>query len=326
MRVIYWPRESVTVEGGAVATLGVFDGVHKGHVTVINRVVRAAARMGCSSAAVTFDRHPASVLSGAECPSITSLEHRLRLLESHGLEVCVLVEFSAEVARMCASTFVRRVLCDVLRVRLLVVGFNCRFGRGRKGDPDLCERMGRALGFGVSVVPPVKVAGAEVSSTAIRQAITTGDLRLAQALLGRPLSLYGTVVRGEGRGRDLGFPTANLELHKEVVPPDGVYACWVRTDARVLPAVASVGRRSTFGVDTGGPAVVEVHVPGLGEDLYGQHLEVQFVELLRPQRRFPTARDLAGQIERDVRQAQEVLSRRQVDSQPAPGAPPSGRE
>ncbi|MHC4789063.1 MAG: riboflavin biosynthesis protein RibF, partial [Planctomycetota bacterium] len=277
MRLVRWPGEGAARSGPSVTTLGVFDGVHRGHAEVIRQVVEAAAQRGCAGCIVTFDRHPAAVLRGEPQPAITSLDHRIRLFAGFGTDVCVVVRFGPEVARMGAEDFLQAVVCDLLSTDLLVLGSDCRFGRHREGDVSLCRRVGPRLGFEVRVVPPVAVDGERVSSTAIRQAILRGDLERAGRLLGRPFSLYGTVVRSEGRGRQLGYPTANLDLHNETVPPDGVYACWALADEERMPAVVSVGRRATFHREPGAPRVVEVHVIGGSADLYGRDIEVQFV-------------------------------------------------
>ncbi len=310
MRLVRWPGEQPPPGGRSVVTLGVFDGVHLGHAEVIRQVVAAARERACRAAVVTFDRHPATVLAGAgpaELPAITSLEHRIRLFEGLGLDVCIVVRFTRDVARIEAEEFARLVLHELLSAELVILGYDCRFGRDGKGDVDLCRRLGSQLGFEVRVVPAVKLDGAPVSSTAIRSAIRNGDLQAAARLLGRPFSLYGTVVSGDGRGRALGYPTANLDLHNEAVPPDGVYAARASTDGEQIPAVVSIGTRSTFHHEPGSVRTVEVHLIGRREDLYGKDLEVQFVRLLRGQQVFAGAEDLKAQIERDVEAALKLL-------------------
>jgi len=307
MRVLRWPAPGATPLKRSVATLGVFDGVHRGHAEVIRRVLAAADERACPSAVVTFDRHPASALSGELQPAITSLEHRLRLLEALGLEVCVVVQFSRDVAAMDAEDFARLVFRDLLGAQLVVLGFDSRFGRGGRGRLELLRQLSPELGFDVEVVHAVEVDGEVVSSTAIRRAILDGRFDDAEGLLGRPVSLYGTVVPGDGIGDEIGCPTANLELHNETIPPDGVYATWAFTDHDPLPSVTSVGRRGTFHPEADAPRTVEVHLIGRDEELRGRDIEVRFVALLRPQRTFKGAKELAQQIERDIRDALEVL-------------------
>ncbi|MFW6118767.1 MAG: bifunctional riboflavin kinase/FAD synthetase [Planctomycetota bacterium] len=307
MRVIRWPPEKPELHECSVATLGVFDGVHRGHAAVIGRAVEAADERGCAAAIVTFDRHPGSVVTGRPEPAITSLDHRLRLFEAHGADVCLVIRFTEDVAAMPAERFVRDILWGRLNAELLVLGFDCRFGAGREGDLELCRRLGEQLGFDVEEVPPVVIEGTPVSSTAIRKAIQRGDLEHASRLLGRPFSLYGTVVPGDGRGAKLGYPSANLDLHNETVPPTGVYATWAYTDGQPLPSVTSVGRRPTFHAERDAEVVVETHILDFGERLYGQDLEVQFVKRLREQRTYDDVRALKRQMEKDVRRAKQVL-------------------
>lgn len=314
MRVLRWPSPNTTPLERSVATLGVFDGVHRGHAEVIRRVLAAAERRACPSAIVTFDRHPASVLSAEPQPAITSLEHRLRLLEAFGLGVCVVVEFSEDVSATGAEDFARLVFRDLLGARVVVMGFDARFGRGGRGGPELLRELGPELGFEVQVVPPVKVDGKVVSSTAIRKAILEGRFADARRLLGRPVSLYGTVVPGHGMGDEIGCATANLDLHNETIPPDGVYATWAFTDHEPLASVTSVGRRSTFRPDGDGPRTVEVHLIGRREDLYGRDVEIRFVALLRPQRTFKGAKELAQQMRRDVQDALRALKADESDA------------
>ena len=307
MRLIRWPGEELPLQEPSVVTLGVFDGVHRGHAALIRQVVEAAGRRDCRAALVTFDRHPGALLRARTEPAITSLEHRIRLFRGFGVDLCVVVRFTEDVASMTAAEFLRRVFHDLLSARLLILGDDCRFGRGREGDVALCRRLGPELGFEVRTVASVEVDGRRVSSTAIREAILAGESERAESLLGRPFSLYGTVVRGEGRGHRLGYPTANLDLHNETIPPDGVYAGWVFTDGEPLAGVVSVGRRATFHCESDAERVVEVHLLDRGEDLYGRDIEVQFVERLRGQQTFESAEALKAQIARDVATAREML-------------------
>ncbi len=314
MRVVNWPRERARVVDRSVVTLGVFDGVHVGHRALIRQVVAAARQRSCSSVVVTLDRHPAAVLSDQVQPAITSLQHRLRLFRSFRVDLCVVVAFSPEVANMQAEEFARAVFGGLLGAELLVLGFDCRFGRGREGGVELCRRLGGELGWQVDTVTPVEVNGEPVSSTAVRKAVLDGRLELAERLLGRPFSLYGTVVPGSGRGAVIGYPTANLDLHNETLPPDGVYASWAFAGGQPLPAVTSVGRRPTFHHESDAPRVVEVCLLEGGRGLYGHDIEVQFVRFLRGQRRFANAKELQAQIARDIVAARGIL----IEPPPAP--------
>jgi riboflavin kinase/FMN adenylyltransferase len=290
-----------------VAALGVFDGVHLGHRAVIREATEAARQRGWQAGIVTFDRNPASVVSSASVPAITSLDHRLRLFDELGVELCVVVRFDAQAAAMAASNFLRQVVGDFMGVRLLVLGFDCRFGHNRQGDVELCRSLGREIGFEVRVVPAVLVNGEPVHSTEIRWAIQSGDMARAESLLGRPFSLFGTVVPGEGRGRELGYPTANLDLHNEATPPDGVYACLVFANGDPWPGVLSIGPRATFHDEATRERIAEVHLLTGGGDLYGRSIEVRLAGRLRGQRQFDDADKLREQITRDVERAWTIL-------------------
>jgi len=308
MEVFRWPGGKPPSARPTVATLGVFDGVHVGHQHIVRRVVTLARERDARTAVITFDRHPQQALGGAAEPCITSLEHRLRLFEELGADACLVIEFTPEVAQMEAEDFARAVLRDALGVELLLVGEDCRFGRGRRGDVALLRGMAVELGLDAAVVEPVKVGGEVVSSTAIRQAVTAGDFARAQELLGRPFSLLGTVVRGSGHGRSLGFPTANLDVHNELIPCEGVYASWFFVGGQRGASVSSIGRRETFERLRTDMPEVEVHVLDGEPSLYGRQVEVQFVRRLRAQQRFGSAGALTRQIEADCAEARRLLA------------------
>jgi riboflavin kinase/FMN adenylyltransferase len=310
MRVARWPAQDAPFSGCSAVTLGVFDGVHRGHAQVLRRVVAGAGERGCDAVVVTFDRHPTLLLSHSPAPAITSLEHRIRLFGSLGLDACVVVEFTEAVAQMPAEEFARRVFHDLLGARLLVLGFDCRFGRGREGDVEMCRRLGPAMGWQVESVPAVEVDGRPVSSTAIREAIARGELERVARLLGRPFSLYGTVVSGDARGRRIGYPTANLDLHNEILPPEGIYVTHLFVNGEPLPSVTSVGRQPTFPEAGHAEPVVEVHAIDRRLDLYGRDVEVRFVTRLRQQVAFPSVEALREQIGRDVAAARRILAER----------------
>jgi len=308
MQLARWPHHDAPLCRRSVVTLGVFDGVHRGHAEVIGRVVASARERSCRAAVVTFDRHPTALFEHQPAPAITSPEHRTRLFGALGVDVCVVIEFTEAVGRMPAEEFARRVFHDLLGAKLLVLGFDCRFGRDRRGDVEMCRRLGPELGFQVESVPPVESGGRPISSTAIREAITRGRLEDAACLLGRPFSLYGTVVSGAGRGRRLGYPTANLDLHNATLPPDGIYATYLFADGSPLPSGTSVGRQPTFPEAGHEESVVEVYAIDRELDLYGRDVEVQFVRRLRDQSVFAGADELREQIGRDVAAARAILS------------------
>ena len=308
MEIVRWPGGEAPCPGPSVATLGVFDGVHLGHDRIFAALKSEALARYCRSAVITFDRHPGAVVRHVPEPAITSLEHKLRLFDASGIDLCVIIRFDSEVAAMQAEDFAREVFAELLSASLLVLGEDCRFGRNREGDVASCRRFGQRMGFEVLVIPPVAIGGERGSSTAIRQAILDGQLERAAELLGRPFSLYGTVVRGDGRGRSLGYPTANLDPHNETIPPDGVYAGWALLDGRPTAAVISVGRRETFRAQTDGRRVVEVHLLEHTQDLYGRDMEVQILRFLRGQKAFASGEELATQVGADLDAAREALA------------------
>lgn len=291
--------------GGRVATVGVFDGVHLGHFQVMRRVVTRARALGATPAVVTFAGHPKTVLLGRAPATVTSLAHRLLLFERAGIADALVLEFTAELREWSAAEFVQRVLVEGLGARELVLGFDSKFGKDRGGTVAALRPLAAELGLGLLEVPPLRVGGRAVSSTAIREAVQLGELDRAAAMLGRPVSLLGTVVRGEGRGRALGFPTANLDPHHELRPPDGVYAVLVLLDGVLRPGVANLGRRPTFG--SPGHAL-EVHLLDFDAPLYGRDLEVFFLARLRGEEGFAGAAELSAQIACDAAAARAVAA------------------
>lgn len=301
------------LRGPVAATIGVFDGVHRGHRRVLDELVAWARAGGGESVVVTFDRHPREVLTGARPAALASLEHRLVLLARAGVDAALVLPFDETTASTEAEDFARDVLAGALHARRVLLGANHRFGRGRRGDLALLERLGPELGLEARelALEPADEEGQVISSTAIRDAIATGRLGDAERMLGRPVTVLGQVVRGDARGRTLGFPTANLDLHHEARPPSGVYAASVAVGAGREPpvegaprslAVVNVGRRPTFHPEAG-EALVEVHVLDFSGDLYDRTLEVSFLAKLRDERRFSGAAELVAQIAADVREA-----------------------
>lgn len=287
--------------GRPVVTIGMFDGVHRGHQRVLLELRRWAARLRTTTVVVTFDRSPKTLISGKPVPCITSLEHRLVLFERLGIDACAVLRFDRRLRRVSARDFVRNILCGRLRAMAVLLGFNCRFGRGAEGDYALLRQLEReGVCLARQVPRPVTVGGRPISSSAIRTAIEAGRLDDAARMLGRPVSVLGTVVRGERRGSRIGFPTANLNLHHEVKPSSGIYVCAARVGRTWRPALTSIGRKPTFPHP---PAenVVEVFIPGLRRCLYGRDVEVRFVRKLRDQAKFPSVDALVRQIQNDVR-------------------------
>ncbi|MEZ5977203.1 MAG: riboflavin biosynthesis protein RibF [Planctomycetota bacterium] len=294
---------------GAVVSVGVFDGVHVGHLAILAENVARAKERGCEPTVVTFRRHPKRLLLGRAPKSLTTLDHRMALFERAGVEHVVALKFDERMRATSAEEFARDILANGLDAKHLVLGFDSKFGAGRRGTPEWL----REQGWSVDVVEQVLVGKRPVSSTAIREAVELGDLEAASQMLGRPVSVLGRVVHGSAIGRSLGFPTANLNLMHELHPPNGVYAARTRriTRGRVGPqrdAVVNIGRRPTVERDATVDPRVEVHLLDWEGSLYGDRLEVEFVARLRTERRFEDRSSLEHQIARDVVAAREVLA------------------
>ncbi|MBI4882366.1 MAG: riboflavin biosynthesis protein RibF [Planctomycetes bacterium] len=291
---------------GGAATLGVFDGVHLGHQRILTQLTAVAAEMQAPSLVLTFSIHPVAVVRGLPPRLITSLPHRMRLFQSCGVQECIVLPFDAAVRGLEARAFADQVFVHALGVRALVLGPDAHIGRDRGGDAEFLGRYCLETGIRLEVVPDLHLDGVRVSSTRIRAAIADGDLERASRMLGRPVSLLGTVVRGDGRGGKLGFATANLNLHHEIRPPAGVYAVRVRIDGREERGVLNIGRRPTFSPDGG--LTVEAHLIDFSGDLYGLDLEVLPVQRIRDEMRFESVGALVAQIGRDIEEARRILA------------------
>ncbi len=284
-----------------VATVGVFDGMHRGHRHLIEHLRAMADRLHGEAVVVTFDTHPRAVIEGVAPRSILSLEHRLVLLERLGVDQTVVLPFDDDTRQMTYERFTSEVLVERLGVVGLLFGYNGRFGHDGAGTAERLWPLGEALGFVVEEAPPISLDGQPISSSRIRDAIESGELRAASEMLGRAPAIYGRVVRGDGRGRALGFPTANVDPEGEILPPRGVYQVVARVRGERYAAVANIGVRPTFAAQGGArPTVLEVHVPGLETDLYGERIEVELVRKLRDERTFPDQEALIRQIREDV--------------------------
>jgi riboflavin kinase/FMN adenylyltransferase len=285
--------------------LGVFDGVHVGHRAILGAAVAHARASGGLAFVCTFEPHPLEVLQPGRAPlAITTLDERLELIAGCGVDGAVVLTFTRELAAVEPEAFVKDVLVDRLAARQVVVGFNHRFGRGARGDAALLRSLGAQHGFSVDVIEPLSVDGVPVSSTAIRAALERGDLASAERMLGRPYTLPGKVVAGAGRGRTLGFPTANIAPDRPVLVAPGVYACTAEVGGQGRRAVVNIGVRPTFGEDT---LAVEAYLLDFAGDLYGQTIRLIFVSRIREERRFPSVNALRAQIADDVETARKRL-------------------
>lgn len=299
-------------EGSAI-TLGFFDGVHLGHQLLIGEARRLAAEQGARSVVVTFDQHPAAVVRPASAPVLlTTLEHRLELLAATGVDHVLVVGFDEARSKEAAEDFVEGVLVDCLRARAVVVGADFHFGHERRGDVALLSSMGATRGFeveGVQLLGSGASGARAVSSTAIRRALADGDVVGANRMLGRPHELRGTVQAGDARGRELGFPTANVAVPAAMaLPADGIYAGWyVRPDGSVHASAISLGRRPTFYADQAA-SLLEAHLLDFDGDLYGEAAAVRFVARLRGEERYGSVEELVAQIGRDCEAARAALA------------------
>ncbi len=292
----------------SVVAVGVFDGVHLGHQRLLHELLEMSSALGGMPTVVTFANHPDQVLHGEAPPPIVSVPHRVRLLRRAGVARLVLLQFEPRLQQLSARAFAERLLVGRLRTRGLLLGYDSALGKDREGTPARFRELGAELGFAVHVGEPFEVDGKPVSSTAIRDAIANGDLALAHRYLGRFPGAIGTVVHGDARGKALGFATANLVLQPGALPPRGVYAVEAIADGVVHPAVANLGVRPTFAAASTTPEPrLEVHLLDWSGDLYGRELEITFRQLLRPERRFADATELAAQIARDVAAARAAL-------------------
>lgn len=293
-----------------VLAIGNFDGLHRGHAKIIERIRRVAAERGFTPVVLTFDPHPPRVVRPEKAPPLLmTLDQKLEALEKAGVQGVAIVRFTRELSQWEPERFVRTVLVDWLRVAEVWVGADFLFGRNRSGNFTLLRALAAQYNFRVEKIDPVRYKDFVVSSTRIRRLIAEGRVDEAGALLGRYAFIDGVVVRGSGRGRELGVPTANLETKNELIPPHGVYATTVTIDRVVYAGVANIGVRPTFG---GEKTTIEVHVLGLDRDLYGQTLRVGFVQRLRDERRFPDVDALKAQIEADIRRARRLFDRLSV--------------
>lgn len=310
----YFGNDAVPSEKNAIVTIGTFDGVHCGHQAVLRAVTDWARQDGSAPAGViTFSEHPRKTLEGRAPDLVTTLEHRLLLFERAGIGFTWVLEFTPQLAALTAKDFARLYFHERLAIRGLMMGFDSRFGSDRmsKDSPGL-EPLARDLGFAVRGLDPVlSPEGETISSTRIREAIQDGRLRDAESMLGRHVSVYGTVIKGDARGRRLGYHTANLDLGREVRPPFGVYATVAVIDGKRFGSVSNVGYRPTITQElppgSKPDLLIETHLFDFDGDLYGQKMEVLFIEKLRDERRFPDVMALVEQIKKDEARARAIL-------------------
>ncbi|MEX0599555.1 MAG: bifunctional riboflavin kinase/FAD synthetase [Rhodothermales bacterium] len=296
--------EQIHHDPTSVVTVGTFDGVHVGHQAILKYLAARADARGGSSVVLSFDPHPREVVHNTPVPLLTTIDERADAVERIGIDRFVTLPFTEAFSKLDAVAFVEDVLIERIGLREIVIGYDHAFGRDRQGNAELLKELGTRYGFTVDVIPPQVVEEHVVSSTEIRALLSEkGNVTLAAEMLGRPYGLHGTVVRGDGRGRKIGFPTANIAINhpRKVVPATGVYAVRVQRmtggkAGRQLNGMMNIGYRPTFG---GGEHTVEVHLLDFDEDVYGEDLRIEFVRHLREERRFESKDELVEQLSRD---------------------------
>lgn len=308
---------------------GFFDGVHRGHQRLIKRALREREKEGGEAWVLTFDKHPMKTLHPERAPLLlTSVTHKLRLLESLGVDGCVLVPFTKSFSRLDPEQFIGMLKMSLPSLRAMFVGKNWTFGRSKRGNAAVLKKLCRRYGFNVKIVPPLCWKGSPISSTRIRMKIKAGMIDSAAEMLGRPASILGSVAKGSGTGRRIGIPTANLDPHNEVYPPDGVYVARSFIAGKKHDGILNLGTRPTVStMRSKAPArrttrcrrpvqrlvkpkrVLELHIFDARPNLYGKEIEVSFLKKLRNERRFASMEDLKRQIENDIRAARAWLAR-----------------
>ncbi len=285
---------------GAAVALGVFDGLHRGHRDILQAALRLARQAKVASIALTFFPHPQKE------PSLYSLEHRLRLIAELGIDVCIVVNFSHSFAKITADDFIAKILVKKIGAGFVCVGKNFRFGNKASGDYRLLAEAGKKYNFKLKVFNVLKSKGMAISSTVIRKLIKSAKIREAQELLGRRVSILGSVIKGSRLARVLGFPTANINPHHEVIPSAGIYAVEIIFSAKRYDGICYIGRRPT--IDSENKSIyIEVHIFGFHKNIYGRVLEIQFVKLIRLDKKFVSLGELSSQIQKDIISCHKVL-------------------
>jgi len=292
-----------------VVTLGNFDGLHLGHQQIFKRVKQEASKIRGQGVVITFEPHPLKVLAPEKfLPLLTPFKKKMMLIEKSGIEIVLCIEFSLTFSEISASEFIESILVEKVKVKKVIIGYNYHFGKGQRGDAQTLKDAGKVFDFDVEVVEPLRVGETIVSSSKIRNLIQRGEVEEASKLLGRNYPVIGKVVGGEKRGQTLGFPTANLEISDELYPKTGVYAVEVVWHQKRFNGLANIGSNPTFSAQTskgGEPFLLEVHILGFNENIYGKEIEVYFKKRIRDEVRFESPSLLIEQIKKDIQWARE---------------------
>ncbi|MCM8784059.1 MAG: bifunctional riboflavin kinase/FAD synthetase [Candidatus Omnitrophica bacterium] len=307
MKVIRALNNLDKIPKGTVATIGIFDGIHRGHLAVFYKVINEAKIKKVPSLAITFHPHPSRITKkNTALPLLISLEHRLLMMRNLGINYCLVIPFDRNFSLLFPHLFVKNILCAGLGIKILYVGNNFRFGYGQEGGIRLLKRLSKEFHFRLTVVRPVKYRKRIISSSWIRKELNLGNLDLVSRLLGRPFSIYGKVVKGEGRGKRLGFPTANLDIKHEALPPSGVYLVKVYFKKDIYPGLLYIGHRPTFSKVS--ELSVEVYLLDFKNNLYGKFLEVEFIKRVRAERQFDKISSLVLAMKEDESFARSFFS------------------
>jgi len=307
MEILRSIPELERLQGPLFLAIGVFDGVHRGHQAVISTSAEHARSANGTPVVVTFDPHPEKVLRPERAPHLlTATQHKIALIRQLGVRHLLIIGFDKEFAATEPEDFVNALVKHSKPLREICVGHEWSFGKNRRGNLEFLKKLGAKLNFDVVGIPPVKMNGTVVSSTAIRQAVEQGDFTKAAEMLGREYTILGTVTRGDSLGKKIGFPTANLSAHSEQFPPNGVYAAEAKIDNEVRRGVINLGVRPTISSGKS-ERVLEIHLFDFDRDIYGQDVEVRFLKFLRPEKKFENLDALVQQIRRDVEQARKII-------------------
>ena len=298
MELIIDPKENIGRQ--VCATIGIFDGVHLGHRSIIDQVKKEAGKSGLSSCVITFNPHPQQVITGTKLPLITPFEQRVKLFERENLDLSVCFSFTDSFSKISADNFIIDKLVNIINIKKMFVGPDFVFGRNRSGNSELLKKMGNELGFETNIVKPITNRSNIISSTTIRKLIQEGKIKEANAYLGRNFCLEGVIIEGEKRGRILGFPTANLKTDWDLLPKPGVYITLCNFDDSVHKSITNIGFRPTFGENR---LLIESHIFDFNDEIYGKELRVEFLSRLRDEKKFDGIDELKKAISDDVKTA-----------------------
>lgn len=312
MKIIMEFSKGKTKLKNASVAIGVFDGLHLGHQRVIKKMIHRSKLIKSPSIVMTFFPHPIHVLRpDIEVPFLISLPYRLRLIESLGADICVVLRFTKKLSQLTPDQFVKKCLVDSLQPKEIFVGEKFRFGQACKGNLTFLRKAGKGYGFKVNGIPAVKSGRDPISSTRIRKFILDGELHKASQLLGRPVSLLGKVIKGDARGKKLGFPTANIKVFSELIPPCGVYSVIVILNKKRFLGIANIGRRPSF-KKTNNRVNIEIHILAFDRNIYGHEIVVEFFKKIRDEKKFTSKKELIQQIQKDAEKVRILLNKRNI--------------